>query len=139
MRRSRQFLVISIAVLAFPAVALALGDGSIRIVRNGSGFDRTAALSAAGRSVRISGPVNCTRGGRIRIDVTITQRTTGTVAKGTWRARCVGPRRWTLRAARALTGAFEAGDATACAAAAAANAKRATDAIQWCRLVRLAG
>jgi hypothetical protein len=127
-----------VLALAIPAAVYGLGDGKVRFVREQGGFDRTARLSLSGASIRIAGPVRCTKGGRARIDVTITQRATGAVARGTWTGRCTGTtRRWTVAVARAVTGRFDPGSTTACAAAAAANSKRATDATQWCRLVRL--
>jgi hypothetical protein len=138
MRPSKHIAPVLLLALALPTTALAVGDGSIRIVRNGSGFDKTAVLRSDGRALTLSGPVRCTSGGRIRIDVTVTQRSTGSLARGTWRGRCRGSaQRWRVPAARALTGAFDGGQITACAAAAAANATRATDATQWCRVVSL--
>ena len=133
-------LVLAVAVVS-PAVAVAIGGGTTSgdIRTTPSGFDATARLLAGGRGVRVSGPVTCTKGRRVRIDVTLTQRASGAVARGTWTARCTGvSRRWTIKRASALTGRFVTGQATACAAAATATSKRATDAVQWCRLIRLA-
>ena len=127
-----------VLALALPAAGYGVGDGSVRFVKSQSGFDPAARVTPSGATLRIAGPVRCTKGGRARIDVTVTQRATGAVARGTWTGRCTGAsRRWTIPAARAVTGRFEAGSATACAAAAAANSKRATDATQWCKVVRL--
>ena len=138
MRLRNLVALVFVLALAIPAAGYGIGDGKVRFVRQESGFDTTGRVSPSGASLRIAGPVRCTKGGRVRIDVTVTQRATGAVARGTWTGRCTGAsRRWTITAARAVTGRFETGSVTACAAAAAANSKRATDATQWCRLMRL--
>jgi hypothetical protein len=138
--RLRSCIPIAIATavaVAIPVSALPSG-GSVRIRPTPSGFDATARVSSDGAVIRIGGPARCTKGGRLRIDVTLTQRASGAVGRGTWKGRCRGSvQHWTVSSARALTGRFVAGQATACAAAAAANSKRATDAVQWCRVVTL--
>jgi hypothetical protein len=120
-------------------VGLAVSSGgSVHVEKTASGFDPTARATPSGATVRIAGPVECTKGGRARIDVTITQRASGALARGTWTGRCRGSvQRWTVRSARALTGRFVAGQVTGCAAAAVADAERATDALQWCKVVTL--
>jgi hypothetical protein len=139
--RLRHGLALALALgAAAPAVGSALSGsgGSVQVEKTRSGFDAAAQATASGATVRIGGPAQCTKGGRLRIDVTITQRASGALARGTWTGRCRGSvQRWTVRAARALTGRFVAGEVTACAAAAAASAERATDALQWCKLVTL--
>jgi hypothetical protein len=139
--RLRHGLLLVLAVGATaPAVGLAVSGtgGSVQVEKTRSGFDATAQATPSGATVRISGPAQCTNGGRLRIDVTITQRASGALARGTWTGRCRGSvQRWTVKAARALTGRFVSGQATACAAAAAASSKRAADALQWCRVVGL--
>lgn len=137
--RLRPCLALTVAMLvASPVSVLAQSDGPVKFVKLPGGFDSTARLDVSRHAIRIGGLVRCTRGGRVRIDVTITQRATGALARGTWTARCTGvSRRWTIRAARALTGRFRSGSATACAAGSAANSRRATDAIQWCKVLRL--
>lgn len=128
------------AMLLVPAGAAALPTGGqVTIVRSDSGFDERASLRTDGRGARITGPIRCTKGGRLRIDVTLTQRKTGALARGTWRGTCTGAKQtWTLKSARVVGEArLQAGAAQACAAAVARNSKRATDALQWCEPLTL--
>jgi len=129
------------ALLATPAAVSALPapGGGLEIEKNGSGFDATATLRADGRAVRVTGPVHCLKGRTARLDVTLTQRRTGALARGTWRGTCKGVKQtWTLKSARVGGGAaMTPGSATACAAAVTRSATRATDAVQWCESLKL--
>jgi hypothetical protein len=104
-----------------------------------SGFDTTGKVSRGGRVVSVGGPLSCTRGGAIRLHVTVTQRKSGALARGTWRGSCTGRRQdWLVKKARARGAAsFRRGQSEACAAGVALNGRRATDATQWCGAVLL--
>ena len=120
------------------AAALTTG-GTVKIRTLPSGFDKTGRLSTHGRVLSLGGPVSCTRGGAIRILVTVTQRRSGAIARGSWRGTCTGPdQQYAVRRARARGRAsFVPGQSEACAAAVGLNRTRATDATQWCGAVLL--
>lgn len=125
-------------VAGVSAVALTTGE-TVKIKALPSGFDKTGDLSTGGRVVTVGGPLSCTTGGAIRIYVTVTQRKSGALARGTWRGTCSGPgQQWLLRKVRAHGKArFRLGQTEACAAGVGLNGRRATDATQWCGAVLL--
>lgn len=133
--------VITLAVLSSAPAAwpLASGPGQIKVEKTGSGFDATGTLRQDGRLVSVNGPITCTKNMALRIDVTLTQRKTGALGRGTWRGVCSGvPQRWTVVNVRSLGDRrFTAGRVTACAAAVLRNRTRPVDALQWCEMVRL--
>ena len=133
-------LVAATALLAAGAGALALTTGgTVKIKPLPSGFDTTGKVSTGGRVLEVGGPLACTSGGRVRIEVTVTQRKTGAFARGTWRGACAGrEQEWIVKKARARGSAdFRPGQTEACAAAVGRNIRRATDATQWCGAVLL--
>ena len=127
------------ATLVAGVAALALPGGTVKIKPSPSGFDRTGEVSSGGRVLSVGGPFACTSGGRARIHVTVTQRKTGALARGTWTGTCAGREQdWLAKKVRARGAAdFQAGQSEACAAAVARNVRRATDATQWCGAVLL--
>jgi len=53
-------------------------------------IDEQATAKEHGRLVRVSGPIRCTRGERVSIGVTVSQRATATRARNRWKGRCTG-------------------------------------------------
>jgi hypothetical protein len=103
-------------------------------------IDRHAALDEAGRVVQVTGPIRCSQVERATIRVTVSQRTTGTVAEGRWRGRCrTTTRTWTVRRfVQQGSATFETSTAQVCALGVTRRGTKVTDAKQWCRTVRLA-
>jgi hypothetical protein len=102
-------------------------------------IDREATLDDAGRVVEAAGPIRCSEHERATIRVTISQRTTGAVAEGRWRGRCVQTTTtWTVRGfAPQGSAMFQPGTAKACALGITRRDGSVTDAKQWCRTIRL--
>lgn len=139
LRRSAGVITLAALFSAPAAWPLASGPGQITVEKTGSGFDATATLRQDGRLVSVKGPITCTKNMALRIDVTLTQRKTGALGRGTWRGVCSGvPQRWTLDDVRSVGDRrFTTGRVTACAAAVLRNRTRTVDAVQWCEMVRL--
>lgn len=129
----------ALAALVAGVGALAVTSETVEVKPAPTGFDRTGKVSTGGRVLSVGGPFACTTGGRTRIHVTVTQRKTGALARGTWSGTCTGrDQDWLVRKVRARGAAdFQPGQSEACAAAVARNSRRATDATQWCGAVLL--
>ena len=141
-RRRRWVAALALAAaagLVAGVAALAVTVRTVEIKPSPQGFDRTGKVSSGGRVVSVGGPFRCTSGGRARIHVTVTQRKTGALARGSWSGGCAGSEQdWQARKVRARGAAdFRPGQSEACAAAVARNVRRATDATQWCGAVLL--
>jgi hypothetical protein len=101
-------------------------------------INRTATITSDGRHVLVSGPVSCTEGEKISIEVTLTQRSTGAVAEGVWQGSCTGERQqWSLKATTEGKNTFEEGSAEAVALGITKDHGEVTDAHQWFRSIRL--
>jgi hypothetical protein len=97
-----------------------------------SRIDSVATVSENGRRLVLTGPVECTEGEKANIQVTVTQRSTGAVAKGRAIVTCTGNvDQWELRALAVGRESFEEGAATAVAFARTVNRGNTTDAHQW--------
>ena len=120
-----------VATLTAPAASASAG-----VVLNT--IDRTASLDAARGNVEVTGPIRCSQAERATIRVTVSQRTTGAVAEGSWRGRCRrATRAWTARAELQGAATFRTGRARACALGVTRRGGTATDAKQWCETIRL--
>jgi hypothetical protein len=84
------------AIALMPISALALTRPvshpvlCVRTCKPAAAFDRTGVLTDGGRAVRVSGPVACKAGERVRIRTTVSQVSTGAVAEGVWSKLCTG-------------------------------------------------
>ncbi|MGH2839747.1 MAG: hypothetical protein ACRDKY_02850 [Solirubrobacteraceae bacterium] len=140
-RATAGWLIAALALLLVAAAAwpLASGPGTIDVKKLPSGFDATGTVGASGRVVRVHGPIVCTKDMAVRLDVTVTQRKTGALGRGTWRGLCTGSeQRWKLADVRAVgAGRFSPGRVMACTAGVLRNSKGPEDAVQWCESVRL--
>jgi hypothetical protein len=95
-------------------------------------IDPLATLTDRGRLVIATGPITCTRGERVYLRVTITQRESGAVAEGRGPVVCTGnSQHWEVHAATQGKASFEEGPALAVAVARSADRGQITDAHQW--------
>ena len=103
-------------------------------------IDPLAVVTDNGRLVIATGPISCTRGERVFLRVTVTQRPTGAVAEGSGRVVCTGNnQQWQVQAATQGQATFGEGAAIAVAIARTAYRGEITDAHQWLVNVTLVG
>ena len=103
-------------------------------------IDTLATLTDRGRLVIATGPITCTRGERVFLRVTVTQRTTGAVAEGRSRVVCTGNnQQWEVHAATQGKADFDEGPALAVAIGRSADHGKITDAHQWLVEITLVG
>lgn len=99
----------------------------------------TAAITHRGKKVLLTGPVKASAGEHVMIRVTLTQRTTGALAEGHAHFIATGlPQTWGVEVTVSGDERFEAGPATAVAAAVTNIRGHSTDAHQWIVNVMLA-
>jgi len=103
-------------------------------------IDPLATVTDNGRLVIATGPISCTRGERLFLRVTVTQRATGAVAEGSTRIVCTGNnQQWQVNAATQGPETFGEGPAIAVAIARTAFRGEITDAHQWLVNITLVG
>jgi hypothetical protein len=120
--------LIALTVTAFVATPLALA----KVVFNT--IDPVAIVSDNGRHLIVTGPIECTRGERVYVRVTVTQRVSGAIAEGLTLLVCDGEGRrqqWRIDAASQGRERFQPGAALAVASARTAFRGESTDAHQW--------
>jgi hypothetical protein len=125
---------VKLPILAIPLAMLATAvippPTFARVAANT--IDPQAVISENGRHLIVTGPLQCTAHEGAPIDVTVTQRSTGAVAKGRAVVTCTGDmQQWKVRAATRGRENFEPGPATAVAIARTTVNGHATDAHQW--------
>jgi pimeloyl-ACP methyl ester carboxylesterase len=99
-------------------------------------IDELATYKKHGRLVRVTGPIACTRGERVSIRVTVTQRATAARARGRWKGRCTGEvQQWQVAARRPPLVRFENGRGRFSAVARTRAGARVTDRRRWCERV----
>jgi pimeloyl-ACP methyl ester carboxylesterase len=125
-------------VLAGLAALLLSGADAASAFIAANTIDELATHKNDGRLLRVTGPIGCTRGERVSIRVTVTQRATGARARSRWRGRCTGKvQRWQV-GARARRGTrFENGRGRVCAVAKTRSGSRVTDTRSWCERVNV--
>jgi hypothetical protein len=102
-------------------------------------IDPTGIVSENGRHLTITGPIAVTAGERAELRVTVTQRSTGAVARGVAFFTGTGATiQWKVEAMAEGAAAFEAGPATAVALGRTTEGGKATDAHQWLVEITLA-
>lgn len=95
-------------------------------------IDPVARVTDDGQQLVVTGPIVCTDGERATLHVTVTQRSTGAIAHGRTRFKCMGAlQQWEVRVANHGTDSFEEGSATAVARARTTAQGEPTDAHQW--------
>ena len=126
--------LLAAAIVTATAIMLPVGAPA-QTLHLKAAFDRKATMSATGRAIRVGGPLVCTGGEFVRVEIAVSQRTTGAVADGRWSGRCTGAagQRWTIRVAKARPGPqFRLGRAQACGLAVSRQGARVEGAFQWC-------
>ncbi len=125
-----------------PLIAAVLVAALLGVTAPASAFisantiDRHATYRKNGTHVRTTGPIGCSRGERISIRITITQRATGGWARQRWTARCTGElQHWQVRARARHRTRFASGAGKVCAAARTRVGGRVTDTRTWCEPV----
>ena len=117
-------IVLSLAGVFVASLAFA------RVVSNT--IDPVAIVAGGGRHLIVTGPIECTRGERVELRVTVTQRTTGAVAEGYAIFNCAGvSEQWEVHAVTHGKAIFEEGPAIAVAVATTSSRRETTDAHQW--------
>jgi len=118
-------------VLVASAGALLVPAAYARIARNT--IDDVAAVSGDGRHLDLTEPLQVTAGERVELEVPITQRSTGAVAKGSLVFTATGEEQhWAVRATTVGRAVFEPGSAWAVGLAVTTRqGGNATDAHQW--------
>jgi hypothetical protein len=99
-------------------------------------IDPTVIMSSNNRQVLVTGPIACTQGEKLSLDVMVTQRTTGAITKGVFQTICTGEiQRWEINTKTQGVVTLEEGTAVAWALATTRNDGVITDATQWSREV----
>jgi len=103
-----------------------------------SDIDPVATLSGSGHEITVSGPLDCDDDLEFDVEVTVTQRTSGALAKGRGRFACTAAQ-WKLVAPLRRRGSepFQLGAAKVCALGEFRDRRRVFDAHQWCSDVLL--
>jgi hypothetical protein len=123
-------------LIAGLASTMIAGSGVAHAFVSANTIDRDATYRNGGASVRVTGPIGCTMGERVSIQVLVTQAASGARGREAWRRRCTGEvQRWRVRAPTRKGARFEAGRARVCAVARTRSAHRLTDTRRWCERV----
>ena len=125
--RLRKTWIIAIVLLVFGGVGSAHFH-EMRLVWNT--IDDEAILVGNGQGAFVTGPVECTKGGRVTIRVEVTQGSISGV--GSFRAPCTGDEQdWAATVVVQGPGKFEPGPATATAWATVGGRQHVTDEGEW--------
>jgi hypothetical protein len=110
----------------------------VRTCKPAAAFDRAGVLTHGDRAVRVSGPVICKAGDRVRIRATVSQVSTGAVAEGVWSKRCTGKTlHWHITAIVNDGVHFSTGHADGVGLAIVRDHGAAASAVQWIRPLTL--
>ena len=118
-----------VALIVMGAIAVG-GLADARISRNT--IDPTAKLTSNGRSIVVTGPIQCSETQPTYLRVTVSQRTTGAVAGGIANITCTtDEQQWEVRITTQGNAVFEEGEALAVALAKSTVHGSPDDAHQW--------
>lgn len=85
------------ALIIVVVAMIMLSQSAFALIRNNT-IDPDATLFANGRQALVSGPIACDRGDHLRIQITVTQASTGAWGTGHSQVRCTGEvQEWTVR------------------------------------------
>ena len=127
----------ALVVVGLGAVLLSGADASAFLSANT--IDELATHKEAGRLVRVTGPIACTRGERVAISVAITHPGTAARARSRWMSRCTGEvQHWQVQARARGETRFGPGRGRVCAHATTRAGTRVTDTRKWCERVHVA-
>lgn len=101
-------------------------------------IDPIVTLSSNNRQVLVTGPIDCTKGEKLSLDVILTQRDTSALAKGKLETTCTGDiQKWKINTKAEYGTKLKEGTATAWALATTRNHGKITDVDQWSREVKV--
>ncbi len=96
-------------------------------------IDPTATLSADGRHVTVTGPIECTAGDTLVIRITVTEASTGAIGQGHSISPCTGEiQQFSVTATAVGAPSFAEGSGQACALGVTRRNRVNTDILQWC-------
>jgi hypothetical protein len=125
----RTHLLMTLAGIAALAALLA---GNALSAMTGNTIAPTATIE--GKRVLATGLVACTAGQRLELEITVTQRSSGAVARGKRNTRCTGStEEIPVRLKTRGKARFAPGNAEACAFGVNRDRQQVVDAHQWCR------
>ena len=128
--RTRKPSLWTVAVLAMVGAISVSGLADARIM--GNTIDPTATLIDNGRSVVVTGPIQCSETQPAYLRVTVSQRSTGAVAGGIAQITCTPEQeQWSVRITTQGNATFEEGPAIATALARSTLQGSPDDAHQW--------
>ena len=130
--RTTALVVVGLAVVLLSGV-----DASAFVSANT--IDELATHHKRGGLVRVTGPIACTRGERVAIEVAVNQPGTAARARSRWRGRCTGEvQHWRVKARARRGTRFGNGRGRVCVRATMRAGSRVTDTRRWCERVRVA-
>lgn len=130
MSRKGTFLLKPIAVILSVVAILSGAVADARITRNT--IDGTAKLTDNGRTIIVTGPIQCDQTQPTYMRVTVSQRSTGAVANGIANITCTADeQQWEVRITTQGNATFEEGPAFAVALAKTTQNGKPDDAHQW--------
>lgn len=101
-------------------------------------IDPTVTLSSNNRQALVTGPIACTKGEMLSLDVMVTQRTTGAITEGRLHMYCTDTSQtWAINTNTRGTATLETGPAVAWALATTRDNGVITDASQWSKEVEV--
>jgi hypothetical protein len=131
-RRGMMLMVIGLAVV------LLSGTETASAFISANTIDEQATYRKHGRLLRVTGPIECTRGERVAIRVAVSQPVTAARARSRWRSRCTGGvQRWQVKAHARHGTRFQNGSGRVCAVAKTRRGTRVTDRRRWCERVNV--
>lgn len=123
---------LKMAIIAIIIISLMTGPVLARRAMNT--IDPIVTLNSNNRQLLVTGPIACTQGEKVTIDIVIVQRSNGAVAKGSFQDFCKGEdiiQNWQVNAKTVGSNTFEEGPALAWAMAETRDHNIVTDAGQW--------
>lgn len=107
---------------------------SARRMISDPGLNTPLRLEENGRKITVTGHLNCARGDEYEVQTSVTQRTTGALARGKSEGRCTGrPDSFSAISWAYDQALFKAGAAQACALMIIRTEGTVSDVFQWCR------
>jgi hypothetical protein len=117
---------------AFIVLSIWLLSSAVAGVRLSNTIDPAVSLSDRGRHLVVTGPITCPVDDRVRIRVTVSQRSTGAVAEGSAHVVCTGDKQqWIADLQTHGKEPFAPGPAVAVALGQTTNPLSSPDAHQW--------
>ncbi len=115
------------------AVALLVLSQSALAIFTRNTIDPNATLSVQGRHVLVTGPIECTQGEQLRIEITASQESAGAWGKGHTQLWCTGDlQQWSVLVVARGAATFQEGLSEVCAVGMTRHHGKPTDVREWC-------